>query len=108
LSEWTDLFEQSSLVTHVGTRDLMEYKNLLAPEKPRLDLTYELVPRQIITRTNTDFPLGIERIVEEGDDGQMMVDHLVYSDGRRDMYSLRVCDFSLQKLVEVGSGLPIQ
>ncbi|WP_153052973.1 hypothetical protein, partial [Streptococcus suis] len=66
LSEWTDLFEQSSLVTHVGTRDSMESKNLLAPEKPRMDLTYELVPRQIITRTSTDLPLGKERIVQEG------------------------------------------
>lgn len=108
LNEWTDLFEQSSLVTHVGTRDSMESKNLLAPEKPRMDLTYELVPRQVIKRISTDLPLGKERIVQEGADGQMMVAHLVYSDGRRELYSRTVANESQPKIVEVGSGLPIQ
>ncbi|WP_421366393.1 endo-beta-N-acetylglucosaminidase [Streptococcus suis] len=108
LNEWTDLFEQSSLVTHVGTRDSMESKNLLAPEKPRMDLTYELVPRQVIKRTSTDLPLGKERIVQEGADGQMMVAHLVYSDGRRELYSRTVANESQPKIVEVGSSLPIQ
>lgn len=38
----------------------------------------------------------------------MMIAHLVYSDGRRELYSRIVADESQPKIVEVGSGLPIQ
>lgn len=38
----------------------------------------------------------------------MMIAHLVYSDGRRELYSRTVADESQPKIVEVGSSLPIQ
>lgn len=102
LARWTALFEELSLVTHVGSTNPAEQGALLAPDKPRLELVFVTKPRDYIEIARPDLPVGHKELVAEGEDGQLQMAYLIYSDGRSELYSQTLIRDSQPQIVAVG------